>query len=200
MIKSIAEAANVLHEIAFDPVLAYQIESAASNIYRTQQKSRTVITTGMGKAGHIARKFSATLSSMGIPSHYVHPGEAAHGDLGQINPWDLIVALSTSGKTVEVIEFLRQVGDNASVGISTYPENLNTDTLVKMPVMQEADEFDLVPTTSTTVMLAICDAISLKAGELTGFTKKVFADRHHGGYLGQKARNDDTGTSAGHET
>jgi arabinose-5-phosphate isomerase len=185
--ESIYEAGVLLTRLAFDDDLKLQIDAAASLIHVTQQKSRTVITTGMGKAGHIARKFSATLSSMGIPSHYVHPGEAAHGDLGQVNPWDLIIAMSTSGRTQEVQEFVQRV-QNKVVGITSFPGMFDADLFVAMPVMREADEFDLVPTTSTTVMLAICDAISLEAGKLTGFDKDVFAARHHGGYLGRKAR------------
>lgn len=192
-LASVAQAANVLHELAFDKHLLHQVSIAGTQIMCTADAGR-IITTGMGKAGHIARKFSATLSSMGIPSHYVHPGEAHHGDLGQMHNSDLIFILSTSGKTAEVLMLLDHIAQNPStvatrtIGITSHKTCLPTMLHVEMPLMQEADEFDLVPTTSTTVMLAICDAIALDAAKKTGFTKEVFANRHHGGYLGQKAR------------
>jgi arabinose-5-phosphate isomerase len=196
-IDSFHFTANILHELAFDEDMQSQIEFASYMIVRAvSQKARgRIITTGMGKAGHIARKFASTLSSIAIPAHYVHPGEAAHGDLGQIEPSDLVFAMSTSGRTVEIEAFLKQLEALQAcpvVGITSHPEFMAdlVNHIVAMPVMVEADRYNLVPTVSTTVLLAICDAISIRAMEDLGITRQNFAARHHGGYLGQLSRED----------
>ena len=197
-IKALSDAANVLHQLAFDPVLEKQINTNATRLRDALAIGGCVIATGMGKAGHISRKFAATLSSCGIPAHYVHPGEAAHGDLGQIRPLDIIVAFSTSGKTAEVgnlLEYAFQLSRNWTIGITS--GQMHTDSVIKLPVMEESDPNNLVPTVSTTVMLSVSDALALRAAELvhhcedpaTRF-KEAFAARHHGGYLGAKARDE----------
>jgi len=153
-----------------------------------------IITTGMGKAGHIARKFAATLASTGTPSMYVHPGEAAHGDLGILHKEDTIVAMSTSGKTTEVLSFLQQAGelfDLPCYMITSHPGSVPDRLIVGhvlMPTVVEADPLQLVPTTSTILMLAICDEIAIQLMVVKNINVDDFAARHHGGYLGEAAR------------
>ncbi len=156
-----------------------------------------VLTTGMGKAGHIANKFSATLCSTGTPASFVHPGEAAHGDLGLIGENDAIVAFSTSGKTREVLNMLvagRELGLRTVIAITAHPQSTLrelSDVVIDMGVIKEACRLDLTPTSSTAAMLAISDALALALMELKEFTREDFGMRHHGGYLGRKARNAD---------
>ncbi len=153
-----------------------------------------VLTTGMGKAGHIARKFAATLCSTKTPAVYIHPGEAAHGDLGLIAQDDCIVAFSTSGKTREVIEMLelgRHLGLKTIIGITSHPDSeLRTlsDILLDMGEIEEPCPLGLTPSSSIAVMLAISDALALTLMELKGVTRHDYGLRHHGGYLGRKAR------------
>lgn len=155
-----------------------------------------VLTTGMGKAGHIARKFASTLCSTGTPASYVHPGEAAHGDLGMIGPEDCIVAFSTSGKTREVLEMLelgRHVGLKTVIGVTSHPDSdLRglSDIVLDMGLIKEPCPHGLTPSASTAVMLAIGDALALVLMELKGLSRHDFGLRHHGGYLGRAARSD----------
>ena len=155
-----------------------------------------VLTTGIGKAGHIARKFASTLCSTGTPAAYLHPGEAAHGDLGFVGPEDSIVAFSTSGKTREVIEMIRlgrHIGLRTVIAVTSHPESELrdlSDIVVDMGIVHEPCPHGLTPSASIAVMLAIGDAIALALMELKGFTKHDFGLRHHGGYLGRKARAD----------
>ena len=153
-----------------------------------------VLTTGMGKAGHIANKFSATLCSTGTPASFLHPGEAAHGDLGLIEENDAIVAFSSSGKTREVLELIasgRKLGLHTVIGITSHPDSSLrglSDVVIDMGEIKEACKLGLTPTSSMAVMLAISDAIALLLMELKGFGTDDFGRRHHGGYLGKKAR------------
>lgn len=153
-----------------------------------------VLTTGMGKAGHIANKFSATLSSTGTPASFLHPGEAAHGDLGLIEENDAMVAFSTSGKTREVLEVLvagRELGLHTVIGITSHPDSKLrdlSDVILDMGTIREACRLDLTPTSSMAVMLAISDALALLLMEQKDFTREDYGMRHHGGYLGKKAR------------
>jgi arabinose-5-phosphate isomerase len=155
-----------------------------------------VLTTGMGKAGHVARKLAATLCSTGTPAAYVHPGEAAHGDLGLVAPSDCVVAFSTSGKTREVVEMLelaRHLGLATIIAVTSHPDSelrRLSDVVIDMGVVREPCPLGLTPTASTTVMLAIGDALALVLMELKGVTQRDFGLRHHGGYLGRKARVD----------
>ena len=162
-----------------------------------QDCSGKVLTTGMGKAGHIANKFSATLCSTGTPASFIHPGEAAHGDLGLIEENDAIVAFSTSGKTREVLDLLnagRELGLHTVIGITSHTDSLLrelSDVVIDMGEIKEACHLELTPTSSMAVMLAISDALALLLMELKGFDAQDFGKRHHGGYLGAKARDSD---------
>ncbi len=155
-----------------------------------------VLATGIGKAGHIARKFVATLCSTGTPAAFIHPGEAAHGDLGLIGPRDCIVAFSNSGMTREVLETLelgRHLGLSTIIGITSHPDSALrrlSDITVDMGIVEDPCPLGLTPTASIAVMLAIGDAIALVLMELNGITQGDFGLRHHGGYLGRKARLD----------
>jgi len=153
-----------------------------------------IITTGLGKAGIIAQKIAGTLCSNGAPAAFVHPGDAAHGDLGILNRNDVIIACSTSGKTREVIEMLElahHFGVEHIIGITSHPDStirkLST-VVISMGVIQEPCPLGLTPSASTTAMLALGDALSMVTMELKGFTRHQYGLRHHAGYLGQKAR------------
>lgn len=155
-----------------------------------------VLTTGIGKAGLIARKFAATLCSTATPASFIHPAEAAHGDLGLIDERDSIVAFSTSGKSNEVIEMLelsRHLGVKMIIGVTSHPDSKLrklSNIVVDMGIIQEACPYNLTPSASIAVMLAISDAIALTLMELKEVTREDFGLRHHGGYLGRKARTD----------
>ncbi len=155
-----------------------------------------VLTTGMGKAGHVARNFASTLSSTGTPAAYIHPGEAAHGDLGLVDKDDVIVALSTSGKTNEVIEMLelgRHLGLASIIGVTSHTDSRLrelADVLIDMGVVKEPCPLNMTPSASTAVMLAITSALTLTLMELKSITRHDYGLRHHGGYLGRRARTD----------
>jgi arabinose-5-phosphate isomerase len=155
-----------------------------------------VLTTGMGKAGHIAHKFAATLCSTGTPAAFIHPGEAAHGDLGLVAPDDCIVAFSTSGKTNEIIEMLelgRHLGLKTIIGITSHPDSRLrelSDVIIDMGIIEEPCPLGLTPSATIAVMLAIGDALALTLMELKNVNKHDYGLRHHGGYLGRKARTD----------
>ncbi len=155
-----------------------------------------VLTTGMGKAGLSAKKFAVTLCSTGTPSVYVHPGEAAHGDLGVISEADCLVAFSTSGKTREVIEMLslgQHLGLGTVIGVTSHADSeLRSfcDIILEMGDIEEPCPLGLTPSASVAVMNAIADAVTLALMEQKGITKKQYGLRHHGGYLGRVARLD----------
>jgi arabinose-5-phosphate isomerase len=150
-----------------------------------------VIVTGMGKPGFIAQKISATLSSTGTPSLYLHPAEALHGDLGRVTKDDLILALSNSGETEEVVKFLpivRKIGAKlvAMVGNTGSTLARNADYIIDTSVKREACSLGLAPTTSTTAMLAMGDALAVALLDKKGFKAKDFALFHPGGILGKR--------------
>jgi arabinose-5-phosphate isomerase len=153
-------------------------------------KGRTVV-TGMGKSGHVAKKISATLSSTGTPSFFLHPAEANHGDLGALSEGDLLIAISNSGSTSEIISFLPSLkrlgvpiisicGDKSSE-LATYSD-VNLDILG----LDEACPLNLAPTTSTTMSLVLGDAIAIALLEARGFSEKDFSLSHPVGALGRK--------------
>ncbi len=155
-----------------------------------------VLTTGIGKAGHIANKFAATLCSTGTPAVFLHAAEAAHGDLGIVHDQDVMIAFSTSGKSREVLEILemaRHLGVVHLIGVTSHPDSelrQHCELVLDMGETGEACVFGLTPTNSTAVMLAISDSIAVALMESKGFTKEEYGKRHHGGYLGRAARTD----------
>ena len=159
-----------------------------SNILNTQGK---LILMGIGKSGHIAQKISATLSSTGTASFFIHPTEAAHGDLGMINKKDSILILSNSGETKEIIEILPAL-KRATHNIFTLT-NSNQSTIAKAGKInlvinadEEACPLDLAPTSSTTIALVFGDALAIALLEARGFSKDDFAKSHPAGQLGKK--------------
>ena len=154
-----------------------------------------VITTGIGKAGFIARKFAATLASTGTPAFFIHPAEAGHGDLGMVTTRDTIVAFSTSGKSNEVIQMLQiaqQLGIGQVIGVTSHkdsPMRGFCKLILDMgPNITEPCPLSLTPSASIAVMLAISDAIALTLMSLKDFTKEDYGRRHHSGYLGSITR------------
>lgn len=153
-----------------------------------------IITTGMGKAGIVAHKTASTLCSTGTPASFLHPGEAAHGDLGLLAPGDVIIAFSTSGKTREIIEMLElahHFGIDTIIGITSHPDTpirSLSNVVINMGEIAEPCTLGLTPTASTTAMLALGDALALVLMEQKKFTRREYGLRHHGGYLGHKAR------------
>ncbi len=150
-----------------------------------------IIVTGMGKPGFIAQKISATLSSTGTPSLYLHPAEALHGDLGRVRKNDCIIALSNSGETEEICKLLpiiKKIGA-LLVSIVGNPRSTlakNSDFILDVSVKKEACSLGLVPTASTTAMLAMGDALAIVLLEKKKFREKDFAFYHPGGILGKR--------------
>ncbi len=148
-----------------------------------------IVVTGMGKSGHVARKLAATLASTGAPAQYVHPAEASHGDLGMITKDDAILALSNSGETPELSDLIAYVTLKGIPLVSICGRE--TSTLTKMstfslviPDCREACPLNLAPTTSTTAMLALGDAIAVVLLERRGFSRDDFRLLHPGGQIG----------------
>lgn len=151
--------------------------------------SGRVIVTGMGKSGHIARKIAATLASTGTPSHYVHPGEASHGDLGMVTKGDAVIALSNSGNTRElndILEFTRRYSIPLIAITAKSPSIMSemADVALILPAVPEGCPMGLAPTTSTTASLALGDALAVALLERRGFGKSDFRVLHPGGQIG----------------
>jgi len=150
-----------------------------------------VVLTGMGKSGIIGQKLAATLSSTGCPAYFMHPAEAVHGDLGMIVSGDVLVALSNSGETdeiVRVLELVRRLGARI-IGLSGDPGSTlarHADVHLDVSVDEEACSWDLVPTASTTAALAMGDALAIASYEQRGFSPQQFARYHPGGRLARK--------------
>jgi arabinose-5-phosphate isomerase len=150
-----------------------------------------VIVTGMGKSGHIARKIAATLASTGTPAFFVHPAEASHGDMGMIVRGDVVLALSNSGEAKELLDLIEYTRRFAIplIGITSRPESTlgtKSDVVLLLPNCPEACPNGLAPTTSTTMTLALGDALAITLLERKGFTAKDFKVFHPGGKLGQQ--------------
>ena len=163
-------------------------ESLCLNILQIKGK---LILMGIGKSGHIAQKISATLSSTGTSSFFIHPTEAAHGDLGMINKKDAILLLSNSGETKEIIEILPAL-KRSTANIFTLTNN-NQSTIAKagkinlvINAEEEACPLNLAPTSSTTIALVFGDALAIALLEARGFSKDDFAKSHPAGQLGKK--------------
>ncbi|MFT7653215.1 MAG: arabinose-5-phosphate isomerase [Limisphaerales bacterium] len=159
-----------------------------------------IIATGIGKAGYIANKFAATLCSNATPAVFIHPAEAAHGDLGLVSTNDLMIAFSTSGKSREVIEILelaRHLGVDTIIGVTSHPKSDlrdQSDFVLDMGIIEEPCPLGLTPSASMAVMSAITDALALSLLEQKGVTREDYGLRHHGGYLGRAARTDNAPT------
>ncbi|MBU0538367.1 MAG: KpsF/GutQ family sugar-phosphate isomerase, partial [Gammaproteobacteria bacterium] len=173
-------------------VLAERIDESFEHACRILLACKgRVVVTGMGKSGHIGKKIAATLASTGTPAFFVHPGEASHGDLGMITAGDVVIALSNSGTTAELITILPLLkllavpvialtGNPASELATTADVHLNVG------VSEEACPLNLAPTSSTTVTLVMGDALAIALLEARGFTANDFAMSHPGGALGRR--------------
>jgi len=162
---------------------------------RVHKKNGKIVTSGMGKAGQIAHNIATTFSSTGTPASYLHPSEAQHGDLGILQENDIMLVISNSGKTREIIELI----DLKNILFPEIPVILITGNQ-KSPLFEKVEcqvftgnpaevcPLGLTPTTSTTVMTAIGDAIVVLLMEKIKFTAADYAKRHHGGYLGEKSK------------
>ncbi|MEO1992511.1 MAG: KpsF/GutQ family sugar-phosphate isomerase [Pirellulales bacterium] len=172
--------------------LANQLDGAFERAVDTVLTcSGNLIVTGIGKAGLIAKKISATLASTGTPSHFLHPAEAMHGDLGVIRGDDVVLAFSQSGETEEMVRLLphlksRKVPIVAITARAHSTLGRNASVVLKIGEVQEACEHHLAPSTSTALMLAIGDALSLVVSSQRNFQPEDFAARHPGGSLGRQ--------------
>lgn len=185
--KKVLETEAKAIEIAIDR-LDKDFEEAVNILYNTKGR---VVVTGMGKSGLIARKISATLTSTGTPSVFLHPAEALHGDIGIINNDDVVLALSTSGETFEVVrllDFIKRVGVRliSLVGNSQSILAGESDVSIDCSVAGEACPIGLVPSTSTTLTLAVGDAVSIALMKKKGFSEEDFRYNHPGGSIGKK--------------
>ncbi|MAD00496.1 MULTISPECIES: KpsF/GutQ family sugar-phosphate isomerase [Pseudomonas] len=150
-----------------------------------------VVVTGMGKSGHVGRKLAATLASTGTPAFFVHPGEASHGDMGMITAEDVVIALSNSGNTAEVVTLLPLIKRLGAPLISLTGNAESTLALAAVAnldtgVEQEACPLNLAPTSSTTTALVMGDALAIALLEARGFSAEDFAFSHPGGSLGRR--------------
>ena len=173
---------------AFSRSKNFNVEELCTNISNCTGK---IFITGVGKSGHIANKFAATLSSTGTPAFFIHPAEALHGDLGMIEKKDSILAISKSGESQEICDLLPAI-NMKKIDLFSITENVNSTiakaskTHVLVKVKREACPNDLAPTSSTTVTLALGDAIAVALLKVKGFTSEDFAKSHPGGKLGKK--------------
>jgi arabinose-5-phosphate isomerase len=171
--------------------MAQPFDRAVELILRCGQQRGRVVVTGMGKSGIIAQKIAATLSSTGSPALFLHPAEAVHGDIGVLLPGDLVVALSSSGETEEILRLLAHIKrkGGALIGLCC---NLNStlaaasDVALDCGVEREACGLNLAPTASTTTMLALGDALAIAVSLRKGFRAEDFAELHPGGKLGKR--------------
>ena len=192
-------AALVRTEAAALEALAARLEGpmaapfarAVDMILRCGEQNGRVVVTGMGKSGIIAQKIAATLSSTGSPALFLHPAEAVHGDLGVLMPGDVVIALSASGETEEILRLLATVkrkGD-ALVSFSCNLQSTlaqSSDVALDCSVEREACGLNLAPTASTTSMLALGDALAVAVSLRKGFRAEDFAELHPGGKLGKQ--------------
>lgn len=158
-----------------------------------------LITSGMGKAGQIAMNIATTFSSTGTPAVNLHPAEAQHGDLGVMQPDDVMLLISNSGKTSEIVELVQLARGLYSdvpliviTGASESPLARAADVVLLTAPAPEVCPLGLTPTTSTTMMTVIGDVLVVNVMKAIGFTRADYARRHHGGYLGQAARGERT--------
>jgi arabinose-5-phosphate isomerase len=171
--------------------MAAEFDRAVSLVLRCGEERGRVVVTGMGKSGIVAQKVAATLSSTGSPALFLHPAEAVHGDLGVLMPGDVVIALSASGETEEILRLLATLKRKGDALISFCCKldstlALASDVALDVSVEREACGMNLAPTASTTAMLALGDALAIAVSLRKGFRAEDFADLHPGGKLGKK--------------
>lgn len=172
------------------------LEQAVEIIHRqVHEKHGKLVTSGMGKAGQIAHNIATTFSSTGTPAAYLHPSEAQHGDLGILQENDALLVISNSGKTREIVELI-ELKNNLYpaipvIVITSQPDSplaQKAQCTIATGAPKEVCALGLTPTTSTTVMTVIGDALVVTLMEKIGFSAVDYSKRHHGGYLGAKSR------------
>ena len=175
-------------------------------IEHVHNRGGKLVTSGMGKAGQIALNIATTFASTGTPSVNLHPSEAQHGDLGVLQPNDVMLLISNSGKTREILDLVgltrRLYPQIPMIVITRHPESelaAEADVTLSTGGAPEVCPLGLTPTTSTTIMTVIGDILVVNVMRLTGFTAADYAKRHHGGYLGHKSRTDAAGDKAAAE-
>ena len=193
MSEMIKIAANVLKTEANELTrnaenLDGEFEKAVETLYQTKGK---VVVTGVGKSGHVGAKIAATLASTGTPSFFMHPTEAMHGDLGMIGKDDTLLAISFSGESEELTKILPHVQRFGIPIVAMAKDKFSTlgkfsDAFVKLDVSKEACPLDAAPTSSTTLTLALGDALAVCLMKKRGFKKEDFANFHPGGSLGKR--------------
>ena len=164
-------------------------------VQRVHEKGGKLVTSGMGKCGQIADNIATTFSSTGIPAIFLHPSEAQHGDLGVLQPGDVMLLLSNSGRTSEIVGLVSLAKELYSqipiIVITGTPESelaKLADVCLATSGAPEVCPLGLTPTTSTTMMTVMGDVLVVNTMKATGFTREDYAKRHHGGYLGRKSR------------
>jgi len=160
-------------------------------VYRILHCQGTIVVCGVGKAGNVGQKISATLSSTGSPSHFLHPTEALHGDLGKIKSGDVVLIFSQSGESEEITRILPTIRSfrTSIIAITATEQNTlarNAEIVLPLGRVDEADKHGLAPSTSTAVMIALGDALALTVSERRGFRAEHFAKFHPGGALGRR--------------
>jgi arabinose-5-phosphate isomerase len=160
-------------------------------IEAVQSTSGRLCVTGIGKSGLIGEKIAATLASSGTPAYFLHAGEASHGDLGMLMPGDVLLALSTSGETPEVVRLLEFANKRSirTIALTGAPESAvgrAAEIVISVAIPREACPLNLAPTASTTAMLAMGDALAMSISERRGFREEDFAALHPGGSLGRR--------------
>ncbi|MDE6206352.1 MAG: SIS domain-containing protein [Muribaculaceae bacterium] len=186
-----AESAAIL-SIPVTPDYDRAVDAIVDRVHRRGGK---LVTSGMGKAGQIAMNIATTFSSTGTPSVNLHPSEAQHGDLGILQPNDIVLLISNSGKTREIIELVEllhglypDIPTIVITGVADSPLAQLADITLYTGGAPEVCPLGLTPTTSTTVMTVIGDVLVVNVMRKIGFTAADYAKRHHGGYLGSAAR------------
>jgi arabinose-5-phosphate isomerase len=174
-----------------DGAMAADFDRAVELVVRCGEGNGRVVVTGMGKSGVIAQKIAATLSSTGSPALFLHPAEAVHGDLGVLMPGDVVIALSASGETEEILRLLATLKRKGDALVSFCCSLQSTlaqasDVVLDCSVEREACGLNLAPTASTTAMLALGDALAVAVSLKKGFKAEDFAELHPGGKLGKQ--------------
>lgn len=196
MTKTVLERAREVFDTEIEGLQAVRdnlngsFEELVARCMETLSNEGKLIFTGIGKSGYIGKKIAATLSSVGSPSVFMHPVEARHGDLGMIQKHDLLIALSYSGETEELLVVLnpaKRLGVQLAAITASAGSTLGrmSDLVVEMPVPQEACPFNLAPTTTTTALLALGDALAMVLLDRQGFTKSDYGRLHPGGAIGR---------------
>ena len=192
IVALLEQEANAVRNI---PVSTRYEEAVNLIVEHVHKLGGKLITSGMGKAGQIAMNIATTFSSTGTPASFLHPSDAQHGDLGIVRENDIMLLISNSGKTRELVELVSLtrglVPDMKFIVITGNPESaLAKEATICLPTGSPAEvcPLGLTPTTSTTVMTVIGDILVVGTMKKINFTNKDYAKRHHGGYLGSKSR------------